>query len=112
MQDSTTKIPNKQLRIALKLVEEGKWCKQEKKLLLHQLDLTTAYISVKDSIIAELVNKASAQQELISNYALSESNLLEQNRVLHVEIRNQRSRGIIRTALCAAGIFVAIFFIR
>lgn len=73
----SSKIANKHLRAAIKEIEAGDICKEEKKVLLQKVDSANAIISIQDSTISKFKKKESAYKSIIVDYAKADSILNE-----------------------------------
>lgn len=69
----SSKIANKHLRAAIKDIEAGDLCKEEKKVLMQKVDSANAIISIQDSIISKHKKKESAYKSIIVDYAKADS---------------------------------------
>ncbi len=84
----STKIPNSHLRIALKLVAQGRQCEQELLLVRHQTDVLYDKLSVKDSIIYQYKVAMQMQDKVIEDYVSSEANLIQQRTNLEKAVKD------------------------
>lgn len=66
----STKLPNSQLRIALKLIEEGKYCSKERDLLQKQNDILYQRLDQKDTTIAIQDRRLAVRDQIESTYEM------------------------------------------
>jgi hypothetical protein len=83
--DSTC-LPNSQLKLALKKIEEGKLAIAELKLEQSENELLNKRIAIKDSIIAAHLNRHSYSERIIDSYKRSEASYEEQLKISGREI--------------------------
>ena len=77
----SSKIPDYQLRAAIKDIERGDLCIEERNVLLQKVDSALKVIGLQDSVISLLKKNETAYKEIVKSYVAGERNLREQIQV-------------------------------
>lgn len=87
-----TLVPNAKLRDAAKLIERGKICEEQVKLLSAKIDLLDMRINIKDSIIRAHDQKDTVQTGVVETYKAELENLKGQRDIAVKEMKYQNKR--------------------
>lgn len=87
-----TLVPNEKLRDAAKLIEKGKICEEQVKLLNAKIDLLDMRINIKDSIIRAHDLKDTAQARVVETYKEELENLKGQRDIAVKEMKAQNKQ--------------------